>query len=41
MYLDSQIMNNIIEKATTESVPILTVHDPVICREKDELMSGR
>ena len=36
MYLDSQIMNNIIEKAITESVPILTVHDPVICREKDE-----
>jgi hypothetical protein len=36
MFIDSQIMNIIIEKATTQEVPILTVHDSVICREKDE-----
>jgi len=36
MFIDSQIMNVIIEKATTQEVPILTVHDSVICREKDE-----
>mgnify|MGYP001056492790 CR=1 FL=1 len=36
MFIDSQIMNAIIEKATTQEVPILTVHDSVICREKDE-----
>ena len=36
MFIDSQIMNFIIEKATTRDVPILTVHDSVICREKDE-----
>ena len=36
MFIDSQIMNIIIKKATTQDVPILTVHDSVICREKDE-----
>ena len=36
MFIDSQIMNIIIENATTQDVPILTVHDSVICREKDE-----
>ena len=36
MFIDSQIMNIIIEKATTQEVPILTVHDSVICKEKDE-----
>ena len=36
MFIDSQIMNVIIEKATTQEVPILTVHDSVICAEKDE-----
>ena len=36
MFVDSQIMNIIIERATTKDVPILTVHDSVICREKDE-----
>ena len=36
MFIDSQIMNAIIDKATTKDVPILTVHDSVICREKDE-----
>ena len=36
MFIDSQIMNVIINKATTKDVPILTVHDSVICREKDE-----
>ena len=36
MFIDSQIMNIIIEKTTTQEVPILTVHDSVICREKDE-----
>ena len=36
MFIDSQIMNIIIEKATIQDVPILTVHDSVICREKDE-----
>jgi len=36
MFIDSKIMNVIIDKATTKGVPILTVHDSVICREKDE-----
>ena len=36
MFIDSQIMSVIIDKATTKDVPILTVHDSVICREKDE-----
>ncbi|MDB4207646.1 hypothetical protein N9775_00640 [bacterium] len=36
MFIDSQIMNIIIERATTKDVPILTVHDSVICKEKDE-----
>ena len=36
MFIDSQIMNVIIDKATKREIPILTVHDSVICREKDE-----
>ena len=36
MFIDSQIMNVIIEKATKQEVPILTVHDSVICKERDE-----
>ena len=36
MYLDSQIVEQIIILATTNNIPILTVHDSVICRERDE-----
>ena len=37
MYIDSQIIEQIIILATSNNVPILTVHDSVICRETDEL----
>jgi hypothetical protein len=36
MYVDSQIIEQIIKKATSQNKPILTVHDSVICRETDE-----
>ena len=36
MYLDSQIVEQIIVLATTNNIPILTVHDSVICKERDE-----
>ena len=36
MYVDSQIIEKIIKKATSQNKPILTVHDSVICRETDE-----
>ena len=36
MYLDSQIIEQIIVLATTNNIPILTVHDSVICKERDE-----
>jgi hypothetical protein len=36
MYLDSQIIEQIIILATTNNIPILTVHDSVICKERDE-----
>ena len=37
MYIDSQIIEDIIKRATNQNKPILTVHDSVICRETDEL----
>ena len=36
MYIDSQIIEQIIILATTNNIPILTVHDSVICKERDE-----
>ncbi len=36
MYIDSQIIEQIISVATSNNIPILTVHDSVICRERDE-----
>ena len=36
MYIDSQIIEQIIILTTTNKIPILTVHDSVICREQDE-----
>ena len=36
MYLDGQIIEQIIVLATTNNIPILTVHDSVICKERDE-----
>ena len=36
MYIDSQIVEQIIILATSNDIPILTVHDSVICRERDE-----
>ena len=36
MFIDSQIIEQIIILATTNNIPILTVHDSVICRERDE-----
>ena len=37
MYIDSQIIEDIIKRATNQNKTILTVHDSVICRETDEL----
>jgi hypothetical protein len=36
MFIDSQIIEQIIILATTNNIPILTVHDSVICKEQDE-----
>ena len=36
MFIDSQIIEQIIILATTSNIPILTVHDSVICKEQDE-----
>lgn len=36
MFIDSQIIEQIIVLATTNNIPILTVHDSVICKERDE-----
>ena len=36
MYVDSQIIEQIIILATANNIPVLTVHDSVICRERDE-----
>ena len=36
MFKDSQVIEQIIILATTNDIPVLTVHDSVICRERDE-----
>ena len=36
MFIDSQIIEQIIILATTNNIPVLTVHDSVICKERDE-----
>ena len=36
MFKDSQVIEQIIILATTNNIPVLTVHDSVICRERDE-----
>ena len=37
MFIDSQIIEWIIKETTQQDIPILTVHDSVICKETDEI----
>ena len=34
MHIDSQIIEHIIKNTTAQEIPILTVHDSIICQEK-------